>query len=225
MRPYRKSDSKFMDFASLNFVDYAILVVLAISSILSTLRGMTREALGLLGWALSILMARLIAPVLEDPLSGIVPNEQLVSGIAWTVPFVITVILWFVIASLISPGLKKAGLGSLDRWLGVLFGFVRGIFIVTAIYLGVVIGLGGESNLPKIVPQSQSANVIRAIGSVMQPLLPEQLAEQLQEGLGEADIDALTPTQPEFIENGLDTIGDRASERNDALQLLGDEQN
>ena len=214
-----------MDFASLNFVDYAIFLVLAISSILSTLRGMTRESLGLLGWGLSILMARLIAPILEDPVSSVVPNEQLVAGIAWTVPFLITVILWFVIASLISPGLKKAGLGSLDRWLGVVFGFVRGIFIVTAIYLGVVIGLGGETNLPKIVTQAQSANVIRAIGSIVQPVLPTQLAQQLQTGLGEADIDALTPDQPEFIENGLDTIGEKATERNDALQLLGDEQN
>ena len=96
-----------MDFASLNFVDYAILLVLAISSILSTLRGMTREALGLAGWALSILMARLVAPILEDPIANVVPNEDLVSGIAWTIPFIITVILWFVLASLISPGLKK----------------------------------------------------------------------------------------------------------------------
>ena len=86
-----------MDFSSLNFIDYAILVILAISAVLSTLRGMTREALGLLGWALAVLLARFIAPFLEDPISSVVPNEELVSGIAWTIPFIITVILWFVI--------------------------------------------------------------------------------------------------------------------------------
>ena len=214
-----------MDFASLNFVDYAILLVLAISSILSTLRGMTREALGLLGWALSILMARLIAPILEDPISNMVPNEDLVSGIAWTVPFIITVILWFILASLMSPGLKKAGLGALDRWLGVVFGFVRGLFMVTAIYIGVVIGLGGEDNLPTAATEAQSANVIRAISEVIQPILPADLAEQLQEGLKKADIDALTPTQPEFIENGLDTVGEKTNERLQSLELLSDEQN
>ena len=214
-----------MDFASLNFVDYAILVVLAISCILSTLRGMTREALGLVGWVLSVLIARLTAPLLEDPIASVVPNEELVAGIAWTIPFIITVILWFVIASLISPGLKKAGLGALDRWLGVIFGFVRGVFLVTAIYLGCVIVLSGEANLPKIFTDAQSANVIRAVGSIMQPLLPTQLAEQLTDGLGEPNIDALTPTQPKFIEDGLSTVGDKASERTEALQLLGDEQN
>ena len=50
-----------MDFTALNFVDYAILVVLAISAILSTLRGMTREALGLVGWVISVIVARLLA--------------------------------------------------------------------------------------------------------------------------------------------------------------------
>lgn len=214
-----------MDFASLNFVDYAILLILAISSILSTLRGMTREALGLIGWALSVLIARLVSPIFEDPLANIVPNEELVSGIAWAIPFIVTVILWFILASLISPGLKKAGLGALDRWLGVIFGFVRGVFMVTAIYIGTVIGLGGEDNLPKVATDAQSANVIRALGTIMQPILPDDLAEQLNEGLKQADIDALTPTQPEFLENSLETVGDKADERLQSLELLSDEQN
>lgn len=214
-----------MDFSSLNFIDYAILVILAISAVLSTLRGMTREALGLLGWALAVLLARLTGPLLEEPISSIVPNDDLVSGIAWTIPFIITVIVWFVLATLISPGLKKAGLGSLDRWLGVIFGFVRGVFMVTAIYIGVLIGLGGENNMPKIFTDSQSANVIRALGGIITPILPEDLSEQLQAGLGEADIEALTPTSPKFIENGLETVGDQKNLTEDALNLLSDEQN
>ena len=214
-----------MDFTALNFVDYAILVVLAISSVLSTLRGMTREALGLLGWVLSVIVARLIAPLLEEPILNIIPNENLSSGIAWAIPFIVMVILWFVIASLISPGLKKAGLGALDRWLGVVFGFIRGVFIVTAIYLGVVIGLGGEDNLPSAATDAQSANVIRALGGLVNPLLPADLSEQLTAGLKDADIDALTPTSPEFIDKSLERVQDETSTRTDELNLLGDEQN
>ena len=124
-----------------------------------------------------------------------------------------------------SPGLKKAGLGALDRWLGVVFGFIRGVFIVTAIYLGVVIGLGGEDNLPTAASDSQSANVIRALGNLTLPLLPEDLSEQLSAGLRAADIDALTPTQPEFIEKSLERVGDETESRTDGLGLLNDEQN
>ena len=214
-----------MDFTALNFVDYAIIVVLAISAVLSTLRGMTREALGLLGWVLSVIVARLIAPLLEEPILNIIPNENLSSGIAWAIPFIVMVILWFVLASLISPGLKKAGLGALDRWLGVVFGFIRGVFIVTAIYLGVVIGLGGEDNLPSAATEAQSANVIRALGGLVNPLLPADLSEQLAAGLKAADIDALTPTSPEFIDKSLERVQEETSTRTDELNLLGDEQN
>ena len=214
-----------MDFTALNFVDYAIIVVLAISAVLSTLRGMTREALGLLGWVLSVIVARLISPLLEEPIVNIIPNENLSSGIAWAIPFIVMVILWFVIASLISPGLKKAGLGALDRWLGVVFGFIRGVFIVTAIYLGVVIGLGGEDNLPSAATDAQSANVIRALGGLVSPLLPADLSEQLATGLKAADIDALTPTSPEFIDKSLERVQEETGARTDELNLLGDEQN
>lgn len=214
-----------MDFTALNFVDYAIIVVLAISAVLSTLRGMTREALGLLGWVLSVIVARLIAPLLEEPILNIIPNENLSSGIAWAIPFIVMVILWFVLASLISPGLKKAGLGALDRWLGVVFGFIRGVFVVTAIYLGVVIGLGGEDNLPSAASEAQSANVIRALGGLVSPLLPADLSEQLAAGLKAADIDALTPTSPKFIDKSLERVQEETGARTDELNLLGDEQN
>ena len=214
-----------MDFTALNFVDYAIIVVLAISAVLSTLRGMTREALGLLGWVLSVIVARLISPLLEEPIVNIIPNENLSSGIAWAIPFIVMVILWFVIASLISPGLKKAGLGALDRWLGVVFGFIRGVFIVTAIYLGIVIGLGGEDNLPSAATDAQSANVIRALGGLVSPLLPADLSEQLATGLKAADIDALTPTSPEFIDKSLERVQEETGAHTDELNLLGDEQN
>lgn len=97
--------------------------------------------------------------------------------------------------------------------------------MVTAIYIGVVIGLGGESNMPKIVTQAQSANVIRALGDIVSPLLPEDLSEQVQAGLGEADIEALTPDQPKFIENGLDAVSEQKDITSETLNLLSDEQN
>ena len=49
-------------------------------------------------------------------------------------PFAATVIVWFLFASLLSPGLTRAGLGSLDRWLGVIFGVARGYCCPSCIY-------------------------------------------------------------------------------------------
>jgi hypothetical protein len=56
-------------FATLTLVDYGIFLVLILSAILSTLRGMTRELLGLAGWVASILVAKFTAPMIETPIA------------------------------------------------------------------------------------------------------------------------------------------------------------
>ena len=47
-----------IDISALNILDYAIIIILAVSAILSTLRGMTREVLGLVGWPIAIFIFR-----------------------------------------------------------------------------------------------------------------------------------------------------------------------
>ena len=104
-------------------------MVLITSAIFSILRGMTREFLGLIGWVVSVVVAHFARPVLEDPIADIINAEGLSAALAWGLPFAATVIVWFLLASLLSPGLTRAGLGSLDRWFGVIFGLIRGYLL------------------------------------------------------------------------------------------------
>ena len=48
-----------IDFTTLTIVDYAVVFVLFLSAVFSTLRGMTREFLGLLGWVVSVVSRQL----------------------------------------------------------------------------------------------------------------------------------------------------------------------
>ena len=79
--------------SALTLFDYAVILVLIISAILSTLRGMTREFLGLTGWFISILIARLTASSMEDWLSDFIVVEGLVEVLSWTLPFVGTAVI------------------------------------------------------------------------------------------------------------------------------------
>ena len=117
-----------IDLASLTIVDYSVIFALFMSAVFSTLRGMTRELLGLLGWAVSIVVANYAKPLLEDPIADLINADELTAPLAWGLPFAATVIIWFLLASLLSPGLTRAGLGSLDRWLGVIFGVAVAIY-------------------------------------------------------------------------------------------------
>ena len=50
------------DITALTLIDYAALLVLLVSGGLATLRGMTRELMGLIGWPIAIIAAKLSAP-------------------------------------------------------------------------------------------------------------------------------------------------------------------
>ena len=107
------------DITALTLIDYAAILVLLVSGGLATLRGMTRELMGLIGWPIAIIAAKVSAPYLQPTLAEAIKIEGISEALAWGVPFVIVVVLWFAFSSLVSPGLSKAGLGGLDRWLRI----------------------------------------------------------------------------------------------------------
>lgn len=186
-----------IDFATLTLIDYGIVFVLILSAITSILRGITREILGLAGWGLSILVANYSAPLVEGPIVDLLQVKGLGAALAWALPFAASVVIWFILASLIAPSLKRVGFGSLDRWLGVLFGFVRGYGLVLIIFVAAVFAAEGEGNLPKTVKQSHSTPLLSRSAHYFSGLVPKDYRDQLldylsyraPETIGEVTID------------------------------------
>lgn len=208
-----------IDFSVLNLVDYAVVIVLVVSALFSTLRGMTREFLGILGWVISVFVAKLSAPALEPVIADIINIEGLSAALSWALPFAITVVVWFVIASLMSPGLKRAGLGSLDRWLGVIFGLVRGYVIVLIAYMTAVVALDGESKLPNIVTEAYSTPFMRQSVHSLSGVIPEDMRDRLLENV---PLDE-SPNDKELIDSEDTPLSDVSETASDKLDLLADE--
>ncbi len=193
--------------------DYAVIVVLIISSILSTLRGMTREFLGLTGWFISIFVSRLTASSVEDWLSDFIAVEGLTEVLSWALPFACTALFWFIFASLIAPGLKRAGLGVLDTWFGVIFGLIRGILLMTVFYVGSVLFVQSEDELYPFVRDSQSSSYIRMITSGFAPFLPADWQSRL----------SVMDLEPTVLESTLETTKQQINQLGDNLSLNEDE--
>jgi membrane protein required for colicin V production len=172
-----------IDFATLTLVDYGIFLVLTLSVTLSTLRGMTRELLGLAGWVVSIFIANFTAPMIETPIIDFLQVEGLGAALAWALPFTASVVIWFILASLLAPGLKRVGFGSLDRWLGVLFGFIRGFGLVLIVFVAAVFAAEGEDNLPDIVTESQSIPALSLGAHYFSSFVPRDYREKLIDNL------------------------------------------
>ena len=172
-----------ISFTSLTIVDYAVIFVLFMSAVFSTLRGMTREFLGLLGWVVSVLVANYAKPLLEDPITDLINADGLSAALAWVIPFATTVIIWFLLASILSPGLTRAGLGSLDRWLGVFFGLARGYLLVLFAFIGAVLAIEGENKLPATIQNAQSTPIFSRTAQHFAKLMPVEINKKLSSTL------------------------------------------
>ncbi|MBU74830.1 MAG: colicin V production protein [Rhodospirillaceae bacterium] len=198
------------DIAALNIIDFAALIILVISGILATLRGMTREIMGLAGWPVSILVARICAPYLAPVLEDLLQIKGLSDILGWVIPFVAAVILWFVFSNLVSPGLSKAGLGSLDRWLGFLFGVLRGYVILLVVYAGAVVVAKGETNFANIVTDAEITPALRDSWHLFAGVLPGDMREMLIENLPPP------AKEVEAIQDTVEEVGETIADRTDS---------
>ena len=208
-----------IDFATLTLVDYGIFLVLILSAILSTLRGMTRELLGLAGWVVSILVANFTAPMIETPIIDFLQVKGLGAALAWALPFAASVVIWFILASLLAPGLKRVGFGSLDRWLGVLFGFIRGFGLVLIVFVAAVFAAEGEDNLPDIVTDSQSTPALSRSAHYFSGFVPKDYRDKLIDNLtyrAPLTSNSVSQSFDAPIEAGKDAL-------NSGMKLLSDE--
>ena len=207
------------DFSGLTYFDYIVLIIISISAIFSMLRGMTREFLGLAGWVIAVFIAVTSAPAMTEWLSSFLKVEGLTEILAWALPFAASVVIWFILASLISPGLKRAGLGALDTWFGILFGILRGILFSMIVYSGCVIYAGKETDLKDGILSSQSGPYISSLVRSIQAstFLPTSLTDNLEA----IELDMERPTLDDTIGQSLSTGAETAS---DKLNLLADEQ-
>ena len=174
-----------IDFGALTFVDYAVILVLITSAIFSILRGMTREFLGLIGWIVSFVVAYFARPVLEDPIVDMINAKGVGAALAWGLPFAATVVGWFLLASLLAPGLTRAGLGSLDRWFGVVFGLIRGYLLVLFAFIASVTLLEGENKLPETLQKAQSTLIMSQGARYFAQYVPDDYADKLISNLSD----------------------------------------
>jgi membrane protein required for colicin V production len=128
----------------MNWVDYVIISIIAISILIGLLRGFTREALSLTGWVLAVWVTVTFADEFERFLRPFIasPSGRLVVAIA--VLFMFTIVVAALVNHLATELIKKSGLSGTDRVIGVAFGFARGCAIVVVLVL-----LGGLTPMPQ----------------------------------------------------------------------------
>jgi membrane protein required for colicin V production len=120
-------------------VDIAILSIIGVSVITGLYRGFVRELLALGIWIFSFWGAAHYSKQASIYLKPYITQDTLRMVLAFVGVMFVILILGSLIASLIGLLLKRSGLSGTDRLLGMVFGWVRGAFIITLIIVVVKI--------------------------------------------------------------------------------------
>ena len=117
----------------MNWTDYAIIVLLALSCMMGLVRGLLREVISLLAWIAAVWLAWAYAGTLEPHLGGALRDEAVRPWAARTIIFIGVVLIGAGIGAVVTHFVRLSIFSSLDRLLGLVFGLLRG-----AVLLGVL---------------------------------------------------------------------------------------
>ena len=124
-----------MEALGLNFADWFILVVLVASGLISFSRGFTKEFLSLFLWVAAFIAAISLEYLATPKINEYIGNPEVSKILSYVVVFIVFIFIGGILIKFISKIIKWSGASGFDRFLGVLFGLIRGLIVLFVIFL------------------------------------------------------------------------------------------
>ena len=161
---------------SITVIDYIIVGIIVVSSLISVIRGFLKEAFSLAAWLLAGIVAFMLSPRLSVLVPDAIESPTVRLGITSVTLFIITLFAGGMVNFLIHKAAVKVGLSGTDRMLGVVFGVVRGVVIVV-----ILIMLAGLTPIPNESWWQESVLIeyFVSVAVWLQSVLPDDLARYL----------------------------------------------
>lgn len=158
----------------MNELDWAIVIILGLSTVVGVARGVIREVLSIVGWVVGIVFALKWSPDLAEkiPLDSLGPAVKTI--LAAIIIAVFCVFAIGLLGTLLRKMLEVANISAEDRILGSVFGLLRGV-----VFVCVAVFLAGMTSAPTTSMWRHSVCIPLAENGVelMMPLLPESIAK------------------------------------------------
>ena len=193
-----------MEALGLNIADWFILIVLVASGIIAFARGFTKEFLSLFLWLAAFIAAISLEYLATPKINEFIGNEEVSKIISYVTVFVIFIFLGGIVIKFISKLIKWSGASGFDRFLGVLFGLIRGLIVLFVIFLLLPSSLKTTDliNNSKITPVIQkyapeveayfrdlidNRDVVEEALEIIEPLTQEVIPELIEQDTKDGD--------------------------------------
>ena len=161
----------------MQYADYIVLAIIAISILVGSIRGFVKEAFSLAVWAAAFLIAFQYSGALALQLENHIELPSVRTSLAFAGLFISILLVGGLLTFLVGKLVEKTGLSGTDRLLGGVFGGVRGLALVLAIML-----FAGMTPVPQD-PWWQESRTIQSLMPLAEwsaQFLPDYILEHME---------------------------------------------
>jgi membrane protein required for colicin V production len=167
----------------LTYLDAALIAVALISGLLAMYRGLTRELLSIVSWAvaaLAVLYFVLNHKKFAEDMAAQMGTQVAIAQIAiGAVIFLIVLIIVHLITSRISDIILDSSVGMIDRMLGLLFGIARGFILVVIPYMFYESFIPDRDNQQPWIRDAKSQPYLKSTGDAIRSTLETHMPSSL----------------------------------------------
>ena len=120
--------------SNFSIIDYIFLLFLIFFAFLGLNKGFVLSLLSFLKWVVAFILVKILLPITTPYTENIIKSEFTHDAVVGTIIFILSIFLIMLIMKGIKKTMSWTGLGPIDKFFGLVFGFFKGYTYFIAIY-------------------------------------------------------------------------------------------
>ena len=163
-----------MESIALSHFDYLVIGIIALSGLIAFFRGFVQETLSLLLWIIAFAAAMFLNVYLDPYFINYIDSPEIRRILTIITVFVGIIFVGGLLIKFLRSLVHWSGMGGLDRLLGVLFGFFRGMLLIVVIYLV----LPDEFKQSKFIAESKSSTYLKKYAPMAEKFFKSMISDK-----------------------------------------------
>lgn len=180
--------------------DILVILVILLSGALAFARGFVREALSIAAWVGAALITVFLLPLASPLVRDLIDNELVADFISGVLIFITALVGLSVGGHFATKAIRDSALNMLDRSLGLVFGLLRGVILLSLGYMLFVWLVPDDDDHPDWFSEARTLPLVEEAAEILQIIVPTDV---IGDGLDAAEdtLDQLGRLAPSLIED------------------------